>query len=48
MEQRAKFALVNSELAKFREVIKQGHKDKYAIRTVSGFMLRNRGTGRLS
>ena len=41
MEQRAKFALVNSELAKFREVIKQGHKDKYAIRTVSGFMLRN-------
>jgi len=41
LEQRAKFGLVNGELANFREVIIQGHKDKYAIRTLSGFMLRN-------
>lgn len=45
LEQRAKFGLVTRELANFREVIKQGHKNPYAVNKVTSQVLKTGITG---
>ena len=44
-EQRAKFGLVTREISNFREVIKQGHKNPYAVNKVISQVLKTGITG---